>query len=111
MSSNSKSASLTGGLARKAGNIGFNISSVILLIAVWQLICTLTGVNTALFPNPVKTWDAFIEIIGDGSLADHITSSMYRFFVGFVSSTVVAVALGLIFGRIGILFRFINPVL
>ena len=107
--------SIAGKARRFAGRQGrawaFNTGSVLLLLLFWQLIVVCTGVNSALFPSPLQTWNAFLEILNDGTLADHIASSMYRFAVGFFVSVLTAVVLGLVFGWIDWMFRLVNPVL
>ncbi len=107
--------SIAGKARRFAGRQGrawvFNMGSVLLLLLFWQLIVVCTGVNSALFPSPLQTWNAFLEILNDGTLADHIASSMYRFAVGFFVSVLTAVVLGLVFGWIDWMFRLVNPVL
>lgn len=44
-----------------------------------------------------------------GVLLEHIRSSMYRFAIGYVSSVIIAVLLGLILGRLPRVFQYVNP--
>ncbi|MBQ1463416.1 MAG: ABC transporter permease [Ruminococcus sp.] len=85
--------------------------SIAVLILIWQLLFTVSRYNAALFPSPLMSLKALVEMIADGSLLVNIATSMYRFVIGYVSSVVVAVVLGLILGRLPGLFQFIDPAL
>ncbi len=47
----------------------------------------------------------------NGVLILHIKASMYRFAIGYISSVIAAVLLGLILGRLPKVFQYVNPVL
>ena len=87
------------------------VISLVLLLGIWQLIYTLTDFSEALFPSPVQAFRALIEMISSGVLFVHIGASMYRFAVGYISSVIIAVFLGLILGRIPKVFQYVNPAL
>ena len=85
--------------------------SFLILIVFWQLIFTFGNFNEALFPSPLKVWEAFVSIADDGSLFVHIGTSMYRFALGYISSIIIAVILGLILGCFRGIFQYVNPIL
>lgn len=85
------------------------VISLILLLGIWQLIYTLTDFSDALFPSPLQSFKALAEMISSGVLFEHIGASMYRFAVGYISSVIIAVMLGLILGRLPKVFQYINP--
>ena len=87
------------------------IVSVAILILIWQILFSVSTYNKALFPSPKMALDALIEMIDNGRLMENIKTSMYRFAVGYLSSVVVAVLLGLILGRIPKVFQYVNPAL
>lgn len=87
------------------------VISLVMLLGIWQLIYTLTDFSAALFPSPVQAFNALLEMISDGVLFVHIGASMYRFAVGYTSSVITAVFLGLILGRMPKVFRYVNPAL
>lgn len=85
------------------------IISLILLSGIWQLIYILTDFSDALFPSPIQAFKALSEMISNGVLFTHIGASMYRFGVGYISSVIIAVMLGLVLGRLPKVFQYINP--
>ncbi|MBQ8707144.1 MAG: ABC transporter permease [Succinivibrionaceae bacterium] len=97
-------------LARNARAAGYAAASFLILLTVWELAARFGGVSPALLPAPSAAASALAEIASDGTLADHIASSLYRFAVGFSVSVLLAVILGVVFGWYNPLFRLANPV-
>ena len=87
------------------------VVSVAILILIWQILFSVSSYNKALFPSPKMALDALLEMIDNGRLMENIKTSMYRFAVGYISSVIVAVVLGLILGRIPKVFQYVNPAL
>lgn len=94
---------------KKVLSVKYAVVSVAVLIGIWQIAYTFSGYSDALFPSPHQSFLALVEMIKDGSLAENIGTSMYRFFSGYVVSVVSAVLLGLILGRLPSVFKYINP--
>ena len=87
------------------------VVSVAVLIGIWQIAYMVSDYSDALFPSPYQAFLALIEMITDGTLAENIGTSMFRFSIGYISSVVVAVFLGLILGRLPGVFKYVNPAL
>ena len=87
------------------------IVSIAILILIWQFLFSISSYNKALFPSPKMAFDALLEMIDNGRLFENIKTSMYRFAVGYSSSVIIAVLLGLILGRIPKVFQYVNPAL
>lgn len=85
------------------------IVSIAILILIWQCLFTVSSYDKALFPSPKMAVDALLEMMENGRLLENIRTSMYRFAVGYISSVLVAMILGLILGRMPKLFQYINP--
>lgn len=85
------------------------IVSIAILILIWQFLFTVSSYDKALFPSPKMAVDALLEMLENGRLLENIRTSMYRFAVGYISSVLAAMLLGLILGRIPKLFQYINP--
>lgn len=85
--------------------IGFAI-----LIVIWQGIVMFGNYNSALFPAPIQVWDGIVTLVQDGTLFVHFQVSLLRFLAGYLSAVVTAVILGLIFGRIPLLWGVIDPI-
>ncbi len=86
--------------------IGFAI-----LITLWQLIIFIGKYDSALFPSPIQVWDGILSLIKDGTLFEHFQVSIMRFLAGYLSAVVLAIILGLIFGRIPLLWGVIDPII
>ena len=95
------------------------IFSFVIVIALWQLACTVTHANETLFPSPYKVLQAFIELSTSGlpgstsfvTLPAHIETSLIRFAIGYFSAAITAILLGLILGSLPHVFTFVNPIL
>lgn len=85
------------------------VISIAVLILIWQLLFMISSFDAALFPSPKMAFDALIEMIQNGKLFENISTSMFRFATGYISSVLIAVILGLILGRLPGLFKYINP--
>ena len=85
--------------------------SFAVLILIWQLIYTVGGFNKALFPSPYDAISALKELFTEDSVLTDVGASMGRFAVGYISSVICAVFLGLILGRLKNIFQYINPVI
>jgi NitT/TauT family transport system permease protein len=82
----------------------------IILIAIWQTIFVVGGYDSALFPAPLQVWDGILSLIKDGTLFEHFQVSILRFLAGYLSAVIAGIVLGLIFGRIPILWGVIDPI-
>lgn len=87
------------------------ILSFVIALLAWQAIVSAGGFSPAMFPSPLKVGEAFGEITADGTLAEGIAASLYRFIVGYVSAAVAGVAFGILLGMNNVLFRLTNPVI
>jgi len=79
-----------------------------LLIAVWWIVVVKT--ESAIFPTPLQVVTGTAELAADGSLWEHIASSLMRVGAGFLLAVVVAIPLGLWMGRIEFAYTTLNPV-
>lgn len=79
-----------------------------LLIAVWWMVVIQT--KSAIFPTPLQVVQGTAELAADGSLWEHISSSLMRVGAGFLLAVVVALPLGLWMGRIEFAYTTFNPI-
>ncbi len=85
------------------------ISFAVLLI-VWELLA-LSGIfPESLFPSPITVFLALEARAASGALVLDIGASMYRFFIGYISASVIAVFLGLILGWTPSVWNYFNPI-
>ncbi len=85
------------------------IVSLAILIGIWQLLYICSDFSSTLFPSPLQALSALKEMIDNGTLITNIATSMYRFAIGYISSVIIAVLLGLVLGRMPGVFKYVNP--
>ncbi|GGY75244.1 sulfonate ABC transporter permease [Cellvibrio zantedeschiae] len=79
-----------------------------LLIAVWWIVVIQT--KSAIFPTPMQVVLGTAELAADGSLWEHISSSLMRVGAGFLLAVLIALPLGLWMGRIEFAYTTLNPI-
>jgi NitT/TauT family transport system permease protein len=92
----------------KFQKIGPPIILIGLLIASWWIIVVET--QSAIFPTPLQVVTGTLELAEDGTLWDHISSSLMRVGSGFLLAVLTAVPLGLWMGRVDMVYNTLNPV-
>lgn len=85
--------------------------ALVIIILIWQLIVSLTGVHPSLLPGPVETAKALSEVASSGILLKHIGASLFRVAVGFFSAAFLAIPLGLLLGTKKYLNMTLGPIL
>lgn len=79
-----------------------------LLIAVWWIVVVKT--QSAIFPTPLQVVTGTLELAADGTLWDHIGSSLMRVGAGFLLAVIIAIPLGLWMGRVEFVYTTLNPI-
>lgn len=77
------------------------------LIALWWVIVAMS--DSPIFPTPWQVVTGAWELVGDGTLAQHIESSVLRVAIGFGLAFLVGVPLGLWMGWVAGAFYTLNP--
>ena len=78
-----------------------------LLIALWWVV--VVQAQSLIFPTPLQVMTGTLELAEDGTLWEHIGSSLFRVGTGFSLAVLVAVPLGLWMGRVDGVYRTLNP--
>ena len=86
------------------------IVSFAVLVILWELLAVSGLFPESLFPSPVRTAEALGRRISSGALLLDIGASMYRFFIGYITSVIAAVILGLLLGWFAKAWRYVDPV-
>lgn len=81
---------------------------MLLLLLAWRM--AVQESETAIFPAPSQVVAGALELALDGTLWEHIASSLLRVAMGFSLAVAVAVPLGLWMGRVEVVYRTLNPV-
>ncbi len=91
-------------------NVKHITGALLIVLVIWQAIVSLSGWNEALLPTPWRTLQGFGELISDGVLALDIYDSLRRFVIGYTSSVVIAMLLGLVLGWYQRIWGYLNPI-
>lgn len=84
-----------------------SITIMTLLLALWWAVVVVT--HSVIFPTPWQVVTGTMELIKDGSLWEHIFSSLFRVGSGFLLAALVAVPLGLWMGWVKGAYTTLNP--
>jgi NitT/TauT family transport system permease protein len=91
--------------------VGWNgavIAEVLLIIVLWEFAVSGLGIwHRGFVPPPSDIADSLVRMIGNGSLARHLSYSFNNFIIGYLAAAVIGVALGLVLGS----FRRVNGVI
>lgn len=100
-------------LARRSSRFGL----VVLLLAVWQAVCSTGWASPALLPSPAAVADTLWYLLREGELARHVGASAARVFQGFAVAAVAALLLGIgmgayrrLDGFVDLLIQILKPV-
>ncbi|MFO7968761.1 MAG: ABC transporter permease subunit [Candidatus Izemoplasmatales bacterium] len=83
--------------------------SIIIIISVWQIFAMQIN-NSFILPKPLAVFETFLELVKNISTYEIIFLTLFRLFVAFISSLVLAVILGLLAGNYKIVDEFLWPV-
>jgi ABC-type nitrate/sulfonate/bicarbonate transport system permease component len=91
---------------------GIFLSTASLLIAfsIWQLLSTFIF-NPFLIPPPVEVIRTAIPMLLSGEILADVSISMVRVLVGFVSGSLIGIAVGVLLGRIRLLHDLLDPII
>ena len=87
----------------------YTIVSFILLLVIWQVIVMIGNYEAALLPPPKQVAQTLWSLIVSGAVFQHIAISLYRFSVGYSVAAIIGVSLGIMLGRLPLVWRYINP--
>jgi len=92
---------------RRAVPILCTLVSIAAGLAVWQLASL--RVPPLFLPSPLDTWEGFLELLDDGTLATSILASSGRILVGWGLGVAVGVPLGIFMGYFRWVRRLFDP--
>lgn len=81
----------------------------LVLLGVWQMVSQLHVYSEYLFPSPLAVALGAVELFNSGDLWQYIWVSLLRFGAGYVAAALLALPLGLLFGRCQRLWSAIDP--
>lgn len=90
---------VTNSLRRSLQCFSLGLPAVLAFALLWEIAPRAGWINALFFPPLSRVLVALGEMIGDGTIAEHIGISLQRAALGFLLAVVVAVPLGLVMGR------------
>ncbi|WP_294372995.1 ABC transporter permease [uncultured Clostridium sp.] len=81
-----------------------------ILVLLWIFASLSSKTGNTVIPSPKDVFEAFKELFEGGLLFEYIGISLYRFFVGYISSVLVAIILGLIMGWYTKIWDIVDPI-
>lgn len=84
-----------------------SVTMISFLLAAWWALVVVT--QSVIFPSPWQVATGTLELIQDGSLWEHIFSSLFRVGAGFALAVLIAVPLGLWMGWVKGAYSTLNP--
>jgi len=87
--------------------IAFPLALVMIVLAVWWVVVLQT--DSVIFPTPAQVVTGALELSRDGTLRQHISSSLFRVATGFSLAILVAIPLGLWMGWVNSVYTTLNP--
>ena len=88
----------------------YPVFSILFLVVLWETIIRLSGWSEQVFPGPIVVFNAFFEIIADGTLFNHSVASLYRVTVGFYLAAILGIPLGILLGMNRVADKMVNPI-
>lgn len=85
--------------------------AIVLVLALWQLACTLRIRASYQLPAPLEVWNALAEEWYKGTILGVVWQSVSRGALGFAASLALGTPLGLIVARVRVVRAAIGPVL
>ena len=82
---------------------------LVLLIGVWHIYVTTTGLSAFILPAPIKVWEAWVDMLSSSRAWGHTWMTIYVTLVGFGWALVIGVSLGVVLGRVRWLELTLNP--
>lgn len=80
------------------------------ILLTWCLLSYLQLVSSTFLPRPDEVWSAFVQVVSDGSLFEHMKVSLAEIYIAFFLSSIIAVPLGIFMGSFRIVAAAIEPV-
>jgi taurine transport system permease protein len=108
----------SGRASKLLSRVGLPLLSLVVFIALWQLVVSLKIWNETLIPPPSAVWDSFIETntTTDGVrgyagkyLWEHLLISLQRIGYGIAIGIIVGIAFGLLMGTFGKIRALFEP--
>ncbi|MHB8065260.1 MAG: ABC transporter permease [Ruminiclostridium sp.] len=87
------------------------LSSFIIFVIIWQVLCSFKIVNTIFLPSPLGVLKYFVNDIVTGNIWENLYISCYRIFMGFLLAAIIGVPIGIFVGCFNTVEAYIQPMI
>ena len=85
--------------------------SIIVVLAAWALIVSITQMPAFLLPSPEGVWNKFTITLQDGTLLTNALVTLYEVLIGLILGSVVAMGLGYLLAKSRLMEKLLSPYL
>lgn len=89
----------------------YQILIFISFFSLWELASFLRWIDPLIFSAPSKIWKLFLEKVSDGTLAIHLSTTLFETILGFILGTLLGVALAAFLWWFPKMFKILDPYL
>lgn len=90
--------------------VGLVVGSLGIFFVLWQTLSSFVF-NPHLIPPPTKVFATALPMVQSGEIFKHIGISLVRVAVGFVLGTMLAIAVGVVMGRLKLVNELLDPII
>lgn len=87
------------------------LSTIALLLLAWQIVVSLKIYPEFIIPPPLAVWEAFLEVLGDGSLLRHSWVTLSEMLLGLFFGLSLGALLGYAIAHVKWLESFFSPII
>ena len=81
--------------ARNLNAVLMGLVPIVLVLALWQALCSFGTAPPSLLPPPGKVFLRLVQQLGNPGFLDDILATLWRLFAGFFIAVVLGVGIGL----------------
>lgn len=85
--------------------------TLLVVVVLWQVIVTFQWISPSLVPAPVAVIEKFGQVIGDGRLWLHTSTTLYEVMLGLAFGVAFAVTMGYLIARVPLLEDILSPLI
>jgi putative riboflavin transport system permease protein len=87
------------------------LASLVVFIAIWQLVVYVSGFKSFVLPGPWTVLERFVGAWLDGTMWPHVQQTLIEVLLGFALGAVLALAVGILLARSRLAERLLSPYL
>ena len=89
--------------------VGMQLFILIQFFVVWEVLAANEVIDSFIFSSPSKMWESFLSLSRNGVLWTHVTATLTETIIGFLSATVIGLAIAILLWIIEPLRRILEP--